>query len=171
VPYLGAGVDQTVTPAVTPTWVFTPTAKVTNTLRILNQGNSTIWLGGANVSPFNGFALLPGSRPLELQNAGKTVYLCSDITIGATGSALSTAPVAAGGSSFTVASSVAGYVAGASFVLGASGSQEVLTIKSVSADGTTIATTTNSLYDHVLSSPMTLVTTFLGQARITAGAH
>ena len=79
-PNLPPGTDQSVNPAVTPTWVFSPLSNKVSTLRLTNTGPYTVWAGGANVSQFNGFPVPPGSKPLELQNVGSTVYTCSNVS-------------------------------------------------------------------------------------------
>lgn len=167
---LPPGTDQSVTPAVTPTWVFTPLSKQVNTLRLSNTGPYTVWAGGVNVSQFNGFPIPPGSKPLELQNVGYTVYTCSNVSPTATGYTLAAAALPAGATAFTVSASVSTIVAGSVVLLGAGGSQEVVSVSATGgATTTTFTISTSTLYDHVASSPATLATAQLGQVRVSPG--
>ena len=169
-PSFPPGTDQSVNPAVTPTWVFTPLSKQINTLRLTNTGPYTVWAGGVNVSQFNGFPIPPGSKPIELQNVGYTVYTCSNVSPTATGYTLAASALAAGSTAFTTAASVSTIVAGSPILLGAGGSQEVVSVLSTGgATTTTFTLATATLYDHVASSPATLATAQLGQVRVSPG--
>lgn len=169
-PNLGAGVDQHVNTAPVPTWVFTPNPSGGASVRLYNEGSQPVYVGGVNVSPFNGLPLFPGSRPLEVQNAQGTVYTCSNVTSGAVGGTVTSASTA-GQQSFVTAASVptANFSPGATFIIGRAGSQEVLTVNTVSASYTTIGTTSVALYDHAATSPLFSATTTPGQLRVTAG--
>lgn len=167
---LPPGTDQSVNPAVTPTWVFIPVSKQNTTLRLTNTGNYTVWAGGVNVSQFNGFPIPPGSKPVELQNVGYTVYTCSNVTLTATGYTLAASALPAGSTAFTTSASVSTISAGSVVVLGASGSQEVVSVNATGgATTTTFTLATATLYDHVASSPATLATAQYGQVRVSAG--
>ncbi len=169
-PNLGPGVDQSVNPAVTPTWVFSPVTGQNTTLRLYNTGSSTVWAGGVNVSQFNGFPIPPGSRPLQLENVNATVYTCANVVPTATGYTLAASALPAGSSAFTVSASVSTITAGSVVILGAGGSTEVVSVKSTGGVTTTTFTlNTSTLYDHVASSPATLATAQYGQVRVTAG--
>lgn len=170
-PNFPPGTPQALAPAVTPTWVFTPTpGAIPATLRIQNLGTSTVYVGGVNVSQFNGLPIAPGNRPLELQNCPFTVYTCSGVSPTATGYTLAASALAAGSSAFTTSASVASLVAGSVVILGASGSQEVVSVSATGgATTTTFTLATNTLYDHVASSPATLATTVIGRVQVQAG--
>ena len=167
---LPPGTDQSVNPLVTPTWVFTPVPKQNTTLRLTNTSNSVVWAGGVNVSQFNGFPIPPGSKPVELQNVGYTVYTCSNVNATSTGYTLAAAALPAGSTAFTTSASVSTIVAGSVILIGASGSQEVVSVSATGgATTTTFTLSTSTLYDHVASSPATLATAQVGQVRVGAG--
>lgn len=169
-PSFPPGTDQSLNPAVTPTWVFSPVPNVVNTLRLANIGRNTVWVGGVNVSQFNGIPLPAGSRPVEIQNIGNTVYTCSGVTPTSTGYTLAASALPAGSTAFTTSASVATIVAGSVVLLGAGGSQEVVVVSATGGSTTTTFTlSTATLYDHVASSPATLATAAYGQVRVTAG--
>ncbi len=170
-PNLPPGTGQAIAPAVTPTWVFTPPpGSVTATLRIQNLGLSTVYVGGVNVSQFNGLPLAPGNRPLELMNCPYTVYTCSGVSPTATGYTLAASALPAGSTAFTTSASVSTISAGSVVILGASGSQEVVSVSATGgATTTTFTLATSTLYDHVASSPATLATARIGQVQVQAG--
>jgi hypothetical protein len=169
--YYGPGVDQTLNPTPVPQQVFTPVAGLANTLRLYNQGSSPVFIGGANVSPFNGLPVYPGNRPVEFSNMGSTIYTCSNVQAVTVASGTITSASTAGQNSFVAAASVptSGFSVGQTFVIGKAGSQEVLTVNTVSASFTTIGTTTNAVYAHEATAPLFTVTVFPSQLRVTAG--
>jgi hypothetical protein len=170
-PYLGAGVDQHVNTTPVPTWVFTPNPVGGSSVRLYNEGTQPVYVGGANVSPFNGLPIWPGSRPVEIQNANGTVYTCSAISIGATANTI-TAASTVGQTTFTTsAAPAATLAAGSTFVLGTAaggGGQEVLVVASTSASSV-VTTTTGALFSHQASSIAYAASTTPGQLRVTAG--
>jgi hypothetical protein len=167
-PNLGAGVDQHVNTNPVPTWVFTPNPVGGAAVRLYNEGSQVVYIGGANVSPYNGLPLYPGSRPLELQNANSTVYSCSNVT-GLTSVATLSAALNAGVSAFTTASSIATIANGATIVLGPSGAgQEVVTVTG-STGGTAYTVSTATLYDHKTGGAVYTAVSTPGQLRVTAG--
>lgn len=166
-PNLGAGVDQHVNTTPVPTWVFSPSPVGGASVRLYNEGTQPVYVGGVNVSPYNGLPLYPGSRPVEIQNANGTIYTCSAVTTGAVAGTVTSASTA-GQQSFVTGASVT-TSGGAVLVVGRSGSQEVLIVNTVSGSGTTIGTTTAALYDHAATSPLYSATSNVGQLRVTAG--
>ena len=168
-PYLGAGVDQHVNTAPVPTWVFTPNPVGGASVRLYNEGTQLVYVGGVNVSPYNGLPLWPGSRPVEIQNANGTIYTCSNVNLTTTVMTAASSALAAGASSLSTTAVVAsGFAAGTVFVLGAGNAKDVLVVASTAANST-ITFTTNTLYDHVGSSLLTAATSIPGQLRVTAG--
>lgn len=165
-PNLGAGVDQHVNLAATPTWVFTPTPNAPATIRLFNEGRNTVFVGQANVSPSNGFPLAPNGK-IEMSNVTQTIYACSICQGGAAGATtLTAAATTAGTSTFTV-SSGAGFAVGSTLLLGGPTSSEAVSVSGLA--GAVVTTGTPTLYDHVLSSPVTVATLSIGQLRVTAG--
>lgn len=166
-PNFGAGVDQHVNPAATPTWVFTPTTGAPSSVRFYNEGSGTVYVGQANVSPYNGLPIIPGNRPVEFQNVTTSLYACSAAGAGTSVTTLSAAVVAAGATTFTVATT-AGFVAGSQLILGNSGKgQEIVSVASTTATVVTLNGTT--LYDHAASSTVSTAAVIPGQLRVTAG--
>lgn len=173
-PNFGPGVDQSLAPAVTPTWVFTPTPGVRSpSVRFYNTGNSQpVYIGGANVTQFNGLPLYPGTRPIELQNMPTTMYVCSGATRGAAGGTLGSASTA-GTTTVTLAAAVpAALAAGTTVMIGT-------TVNTSSFDVNVVASTTASsaltfanplLYDHANSTVVYAATPNTGSVRVTAGA-
>lgn len=165
-PNLGAGVDQHVNLAATPTWVFTPTPNAPATIRLFNEGRNTVFVGQANVSPSNGFPLPPNGK-IDVANVTQTVYGCSICQGAAAGATtLTAAPTTAGTTSFTV-SSAAGFANGATLLVGAGSSADVVAVTGLA--GAVVTSGTPLLYDHALSSPVTVATLSIGQLRVTAG--
>ena len=146
-PYFGPGIAVNTVPTVTPAVVFVPTPNAAATVRISNNGGNTAWLGGANVSKFNGFPLPPGCKPVELQNCPFTVYAASDV-FAAGASAVTNAALAAGVSTFTVTTT--GLAAGPA-ILGNAGAQEVINIASI-ASSTVLTLSNATLQDHVTAA-------------------
>lgn len=161
-PNLGPGVPQNLNPAITPTWVFTPTPNAPATVRISNNSGNIVYVGGSNVSQFNGLPIPPNSRPIELQNITGQLYAASQVFAAGT---VVTVPlaIAAGATSLTAASST---LATGPFIFGNSTGQEVVfgTISSNSV--VTFANAT--LYDHAAGS--TLATAIARPANITVTA-
>jgi hypothetical protein len=78
-PTLPPGSPVVATPVPVAALVFTPTPAVQASVRIYNPGPGTVYVGGANVQPNNGFPVLPGNRPIELQNIGVSLYACCGV--------------------------------------------------------------------------------------------
>lgn len=165
-PFLGAGVDQHVNPSVTPTWIFTPTPNAPATVRLINEGSNTVYVGQSNVSPFNGFPIPPNSKPFQLQNVLTTLYACSGVTANAASSTLNGA-VAAGSTVLTLVTA-ASFVVGSTAVIGNTGKgQEVATVTGTTATALTLSTAT--LYDHATGVTVATGTVVPTQLRVTAG--
>lgn len=149
-PNLGPGVPVSTVPTATPALVFTPTPNATASVRITNQGGVPVYLGGANVSQFNGLPLLAGNRPVDLQNINTNVYLAAGVS--ASGPAVVTTATAlpAGATAFTVTTT--GLTANTTpfyAILGNGTGQEVIQITAITSN--TVITSSATLYDHVVS--------------------
>ena len=167
-PNLGAGVDQHVNVSALPTWVFSPTTGLPNTVRLYNEGGPLVYVGGANVSPSNGLPLAAGNEPIRLANITGSVYACSAVTPGTAAATIGTGvPSNAGTTKFSVTTMNTSFAAGTVLLVGGGTSQEVLVIASTAT--TVITTTTNSLYDHAVGAPLTACTYFPAQLRASAG--
>ena len=174
-PNFGAGVDQHVNTTAVPTWVYQAPAyisgsPVTASLRLYNEGTNTVYVGGANVSPLNGFPIPPGSKAVEIQNVSGTIYSCSNSAVGAnTAAGTLSAAMAAGGTVLTVTASYStSIIPGATIFLNDAGSGgEYLVVAGTAATSVTVSTA--ALYDHASGSKATVATTTVGQLRVTAG--
>lgn len=164
-PNLGPGVPQNLNPTVTPNWIFTPTPNAPATLRISNNSGNFVYLGGSNVSQFNGFPLPPNSKPIEIQNVNITgsLYACSGVFQSGT-APVTNAALAAGVTTFTVTTT--GLAAGPA-ILGNGTAQEVVNIASV-ASSTVVTLSVATLMDHVTAA--TVATAVARPANITVYA-
>jgi len=170
-PYLGPGVGQSLTPAASPTWVFTPTPGVAATVRITNLGGAVVFIGGANVSQFNGIPLAPGNRPIELQNCPYTIYTACGCFPNAVLNTTITGSQVQGTSALTIASGANGVGIGNTIQVGNGTNLEYLVIATAATTGTggTITTVTPFLYDHVASSTVSTVTVRSSGITVQAG--
>ena len=169
-PYLGAGVANNAPVTPIPTAVFTPTPGVAATCRFYNPGGNVVYIGGANVSPVNGLPILPGNRPLELQNANTTLYACCGVGYANPGNGTLLARTDAGSTLFTV--TTAAPTAGTYVRVGSGTGVEYLYISTVVAVGGTpytVTTSTASLYDHAVATTVATLTNIYGGS-VTASA-
>lgn len=166
-PNLGSGVPNNVSVTPVPLQVFTPTPSVQASCRFYNPGPSVVYIGGSNVSPSTGLPVLPGNRPVELQNVNVNLYACSGTSSQVATTTISGAS-AAGTTGFTVAASLASMIVGAFVQVGNGTSAEWLQVVTVSASGLTI-TTTKTLYDHATGNTIATVAATPGPLSVTAG--
>jgi len=187
-PYFGAGVDQHVNLTFTPTWLFTPTSGLPNTVRIYNEGRNVVYVGGVSVTQNTGIPLPPGNRPLELANITAPLYGVSAYALGSQSFTGPTAPLAgtlstisgattAGTTAFSCATAIplsAGLAQiGAYWVTGntfptQTGNQEIF-VTATSASTTSLTTTNAALFPHQGGEPVYAATPTFGQVRVTAG--
>ena len=168
-PNLPAGTPNLVSPAVTPTWAFTPNTSATNTIQVANTGRYPVYVGGLGCCAANGFPVAPGSTPLRLQNVTTTVYASSSVAVGSSVSTLNAA-YTAGTTSIVTASSIA-TSAGSVLVVGSTVNTgwEPVVVSAISASGTTVTTSSGLLMDHGSGQPVYSATALLGQIQVTAG--
>lgn len=152
-----------------PLQVFTPTPNVQASCRFYNPGPGVVYVGGANVSPSNGIPILPGNRPVELQNVNVNLYACSGFSSVNAGGGITSAVNAAGSTLFTVTTHAP--TANTYIQLGNGTSLEYLFVSSFTGAGTpwTVTTSTGSLYDHVASSTLSTINAVPGPLSIQAG--
>lgn len=149
-PTLPPGSPVVATPTPVAALVFTPTPTVQASVRIANPGPGTVYVGGANVQPNNGFPILPGNRPIELQNINVSLYACCGVNaVGAPGT-VATA-TAAGTTSLTVAT--VSPTVGTYMLYGNGTSVEYVSVTAVSGASTPwTATTSATRFDHAANS-------------------
>lgn len=168
---LGPGVPQSVSPGVTPTWIFSPNPSASSTVRLQNFGQWPVYVGGLGVSQPDALAIPPGNRPVELAGVTQTLYAISGVTIGAAAGTMSASAVTAGTTAVTLASTVpTGLAAGTTIVIGNTAGTgweaQLVATTSASSQLTFASPLTN---DHVASSVVFLATPQYGQLRINAG--
>lgn len=101
------GTPQSVNPAVTPTWVFTPpSANVSSTLRLTNTGRYPVYVGGSQVTQNNGLLVPPGGRGIEMVGVTQTVYALSPVTGPVIAGTMSASAVTVGTTAITLATTV-----------------------------------------------------------------
>ena len=163
------GTPQSVNPAVTPTWIFTPNTSAANTIRVTNTGQFAVYVGGLGCCQANGFPVPPGSRPLELQNVTATLYASSRVSVGSSVSTTNAA-YTAGTTTIVTADSVA-TSAGSVLVVGSTVNTgwEPVVVSAISASGTTVTTSAGLLMDHGSGQPVYAATAQLGQISVAAG--
>jgi hypothetical protein len=168
-PSFPPGTPNNVSVTPIPLQVFTPTPGVQASCRFWNPGSGIVYVGGANVSPANGLPIIPGNRPVDLQNVNVNLYACAGVGAVATTGALSAAN-AAGATSWTV--TTAAPTVGTYIRVGNGTGVEYLYVTAVSGAATpwTATTSTASLYDHASgSSVATVVNSFPGPLSVQAG--
>ena len=162
---------QNLNPAVVPTWIFTPTPNAAATLRIVNNGGYTVYIGGSNVSPFNGFPVPPYCRPVEIQNVNisGSLYACSQVYTTATSTTLTATAIPAGATSFTVTSTaLTAATLPAALVLGNGTGQEVVSMTALTSN-TIASLSTKTLYDHAASATVSTATVWPSNISVFAG--
>lgn len=170
-PNLGAGVDQHVNPAVTPTWIFTPTPNAPATVQLYNEGQHTVFVGTSGLDTSGGLPIRPGSKPVRLQNILVPLYAISNVGVGAQSGTMTTTAVTAGSTVITLTGTVpTALAAGTTIVVGntAGTGWEAQVVASTTASSQ-LTFTSALVNDHVGSSPVYLATPRLGQLRVTAG--
>ncbi len=171
-PNLGAGVDQHVNPAVTPTWVFTPTPSASSTVRFFNEGSNPVYIGGPGVTQYTGLPLYPGNRPVELQNANATMYAAAPVTAPVVRGTVGATAYTAGTTAITLTAAVpAGLAAGTYVLIGntaqTNGMQAQLVATTTATSQLTFA---NPLVLDVANGNVVYSATFQpAQVRVTAG--
>jgi hypothetical protein len=170
-PNLGAGVDQHLTPAVTPTWIFTPTSLQANTVRLYNEGSNPVYVGPSGLDQPGGFAIAPGNRPVELQNVTQSLYAVSGVQVGAVAGTVGASAATAGSTAITMATTVpTALAAGTTIVIGSTVNTgweaQVVNATTASSQLTFAQALVN---DHANGVPVYLATARLGQLRVTAG--
>jgi hypothetical protein len=166
---LPPGTGQSVVPAVTPTWIFTPNTSASNTIRLTNTGQYPIYVGGLGCAQANGFPVPAGSHTIELQNVTATLYASSYVSVGSSVSTLN-AGYTAGTTSIVTGSSVT-TSAGSVLVVGntANTGWEAVVVNAISASGTTVTTSAGLLMDHASGQTVYAATGQIGRLQVLAG--
>lgn len=173
-PALPPGTGQSVNPAVTPTWIFTPpSASVTSTVRLQNTGRTPVYVGGSQVTQNNGLMIPAGSRPVQMQGVTQTLYALSSVLTGsaAVAGTMSASASTAGTTAITLSTTApTALAAGTTIIIG--------TTAGTGWEANVVATTTASsqltflsalVQDHAASSPVYTVTATQGQISAIGG--
>lgn len=169
---LPPGTPNTVNPAVTPTWAFTPTTSATATVRFANTGRNPVYIGGLGVTQYTGLPLLPGSKPVELVNVTQSLYVASSVTAPAVQGTVGSSAYTAGSTAITLTAAVpAGLAAGTYVLIGntvnTNGCQAQLVASTTASSQITFA---NALVLDVANGDVVYSATFLpSQVSVAAG--
>jgi hypothetical protein len=171
-PNFPPGTPNTVNPAVTPTWCFTPTPNVTGpSVRIYNPGRNIVYVGGSQVTQNNGLPIPPGNKPIELQNCPFTVYALSGVSVGTAAGTLSASAVTVGTTAITLTTTVpTSLAAGTTIIVGSTAGTgwEAQVVNTTTASSQ--LTFLNPLVqDHVGGSIVYTATANPGQVVVSAG--
>jgi hypothetical protein len=153
------------------TTVYNPVTAIYGSPHVsfFNEGSSTLYLGGASVSSYNGFALPPNAQ-VSLPIANSPIYAAAGFTLGASPSTVVTTALAVGGSVVTVTTPQGGNFAIGSYLVIEPNTprQEVLAVSGTTA--TAITTSTSFTYGHAItSSTVVTVTVQGGPLHVEAG--
>ena len=168
---LPPGTPQSVNPAVTPTWVFTPTPNAPATVRFNNTGRYPVYVGGSQVTQNNGMLVPPGSRPVEMQNVTQTLYAISPVQVPVVAATMSASAVTVGTTAITLtAAAPAALAAGATIIVGSTvgAGWEAQVVNSTTASSQ-ITFANPLVQDHVGSGVIYTVTPQYGQINVSAG--
>jgi hypothetical protein len=170
---LGPGVQADYNPTVTPQWVFTPTPGTQASVRLFNEGNvNPVYVGGPGVTQYTGLPILPGNRPIELQNINQQLYAVSGVTAPIVRGTVGASAATAGTTALTLTAAVpAGLAAGTYVLIGntanTSGMQAQLVASTTASSQITFA---NPLVLDVANGDVVYSATFQpGQLRVNAG--
>jgi hypothetical protein len=170
-PNLPPGTPNTVNPAVTPTWAFTPTTSAAATVRFTNTGRNTVWVGMSQVTQNNGLPVPPGGRPVELIGVTQTLYALSGVTGLVAAGTMSASGVTVGTTAITLTTTVpTGLAAGTTIVVGATTGTgwEAQVVNSTTASSQ-ITFLNPLVQDHVASGVIYTATAMPGQVQVIAG--
>lgn len=168
---LPPGTPNSVNPAVTPTWVFTPTPNAPATVRISNTSRYPVYVGGSQVTQNNGIQIPPGSRPVELQNVTQTMYALSPVQNPVIAGTMSASAVTVGTTAITLTTTVpTSLAAGTTIIVGSTAGTgwEAQVVNSTTASSQ-ITFANPLVQDHVGSGVIYTATPQLGQVLVTPG--
>jgi len=171
VPSFPPGTDQSVNPAVTPTWVFTPNTSAAATVRIANTSRNTVWIGQSQVTQNNGLPVPPNSKPVELIGVTQTLYALSGVGNPAAAGTMSSSAVTVGTTAITLTTTVpTSLAAGTTIIVGSTAGTgwEAQVVNSTTASSQ-ITFANPLVQDHVGSGVIYTATALPGQVRVTAG--
>jgi hypothetical protein len=171
VPNLPPGTGNSVNPAVTPTWAFTPNTSAANVVRITNTGRNTVYVGLSQMTQNNSLPVPPGGKPVELIGVTQTLYALSGVGNLAVAGTMSSSAVTVGTTAITMTATVpTGLAAGAVCVIGSTTGTgwEAQVVASTTASSQ-ITFANPLVQDHVGSGVIYTATALPGQVQFLAG--
>jgi hypothetical protein len=159
--YFGPGVPNNVNLTPTAMLVFTPNPSANSTVRIVNQGSSTVYVGGANVSANSGIPVAPLAR-IELPVMNTSLYAAGSYGPSTASSTTLAAATTAATTAITTAASVP---TGSTLLIGNGSGTEFAT---VTVGGTTVGTSP-LLYDHASGAAVKYVNPVIGLLQVQGG--
>jgi hypothetical protein len=170
-PNLPPGTGNLVNPAVTPTWAFTPNTSATATVRIVNTGRNTVYVGGPQVTQNNGMPVPANSKPVELIGVTSTLYCLSGVGGLAVAATMSSSGVTVGSTAITLSTTVpTSLAAGTTIVVGSTAGTgwEAQVVNSTTASSQ-ITFANPLVQDHVGSGVIYTANAAPGQVQFVAG--
>jgi hypothetical protein len=171
VPNLPPGTGNVVNPAVTPTWAFTPNTRAASTVRIVNTGRNTVYVGLSQMTQNNALPVPPGGKPLDLAGVTQSLYALSGVGNLAVAATMSSSAVTVGTTAITLTAAVpAGLAAGTTVVVGSTAGTgwEAQVVASTTASSQ--ITFANALVqDHAGSGVIYTATALPAQVKFIAG--
>jgi len=171
VPNFPPGAPSSVNPAVTPTWVFTPSTYGPSTIRVTNLSRNTVWVGGSQVTQNNGIPVPPGGKGLELIGVTSTLYAVSGVSTPVIAATMSSSAVTVGTTAITLTAAVpAALAAGATIIVGSTVGTgwEAQVVNSTTASSQ-ITFANPLVQDHVGSGVIYTATAAPGQLSVVPG--
>lgn len=171
VPNLPPGTPNTVNPAVTPTWAFTPNTSAAATVRIVNTGRNTVYIGQSQMTQNNSLPVPPGGRGVELIGVTQTLYALSGVTGLAAAGTMSSSAVTVGTTAITLTTTVpTGLAAGTTIVVGTTtGTGWEAQVVATTTASSQITFTSALVQDHAGSGVIYTATALPAQVQFVAG--
>lgn len=167
-PPTGPGVGQYISTAPAPTWIFTAPANVKSAnVRVWNSGTAVAYVGQAGTTWQTGFPIPPGSKPVEIQNVGTTLYAVANVVPGSNAQTVNTTSGTVGSTTFTVSSNNVAWVPGSTVVIGNGPNREAFVVSGTGA--TTMTVSTASIYAHPTGDTVTTATLYPTSLVVNAG--
>lgn len=170
-PSFPPGTQQSVNPAVTPTWIFTPSTYGPPTIRVTNTGRTTVYVGGSQVTQNNGIAVPAGGKGIELIGNTGTLYAVSPVLVGSAAGTMSSSAVTVGTTAITLTTTVpTSLAAGTTIIVGSTAGTgwEAQVVNSTTASSQ-ITFANPLVQDHAGSGVIYTATAQQGQIGIIAG--
>ena len=173
-PNLPPGTPNSVNPAVTPTWIFTPNTSAASTVRISNTSRNPVWVGMSQVTQANGLPIPPGGKTTELVGVTQTLYALSSVVAGSAAGTMSSSAVTVGTTAITLTTTVpTSLAAGTTILVGYSTIATALGWEAQVVNSTTASsqiTFANPLVqDHAGSGVIWTATALPGQVNVAGG--